>query len=245
MAGALAVTVEAVLTADVATGDGCCCCCGGLGCGFFWMVITGAGADPAVLSATSLANVPPTAVGLVVVKLVLMEFFNDCIMLTYATDDGVVEVLATEELLADDGDIRFGSLAPTTTEATEGGAVDDDDTDDDDGVLLEAAITRESGPVTVDGVPANRFFAAAGRDARAFPVAAASTAEAVTGFPPARFEATNMFLPPDLAAALLATEALLGINIEAARLPEATTDESVGVAVVPVKELICCTGAAD
>lgn len=151
----------------------------------------------------------------------------------------MVEVLATEPLA--DGDIRFGSLEPTTTEAADGSGADDDD----DGVLLEEII-RESGPLTVvpDDVPANRFFAAAGRDARAFPVAAASTAEAVTGFPPGRFEATNMFLLATLAALLAATEALLGISIDAARLPEATTDESIG-AVVPVSDVICCTGAAD
>lgn len=148
-----------------------------------------------------------------------------------------MEVLAAE-LLAD-GDIRFGSLEPTTTEAADGGGADDD------GVLLEE-ITRESGPGTAepDGVPANRFFAAAGRDARAFPVAAASTAEAVTGFPPARLEATNIVLLPTLAVLLAVRETLLGINIDAARLPEATTEESVG-AVAPVSEVICCTGAAD
>lgn len=154
----------------------------------------------------------------------------------------MVDVLATE-LLAD-GDIRFGSLEFTTTEAADGRGTDDDD---DDGVLLEEII-RESGPLTVapDDVPANRFFAAAGRDARALPVAAASTAEAVTGLPPARFEATNMFLLATLAALLAATEALFGISIDAARLPEATTDESVGAVVpAPVSEVICCTGAAD
>lgn len=143
------------------------------------------------------------------------------------------------ELLAD-GDIRFGSLEPTTTEAAEGGGAEDDD-----GVLLEA-ITRESG-VEPDGVPANRFLAAAGRDARAFPVAAASTAEAVTGFPPAKFDVTNIVLLPTLAALLAATETLLGISIDAARLPEATTEESVGAALpAPVSEVnCCCTGAAD
>lgn len=99
------------------------------------MVITGAGAAPAVLSATSLANVPTATAGLAPL---LMEFFSDCIMLVYAADDGVVEVLAIELLL---GDMRFASLLPEpTTEATDGGA---DEDEDDDGVLVEE-ITRES-----------------------------------------------------------------------------------------------------
>lgn len=148
--------------------------------------------------------------------------------------------MATEPLA--DGDIRFGSLEPTTTEAVDGVAT----AAADDGVLLEE-ITRENCPAELGAVPANRFLAAAGREARAFPVAAASTAEAVTGFPPTRFEVTNMFLLPALAALAAATEALLEINIDAARLPEATTDERVGaeVGAPPVIEVICCTGAAD
>lgn len=151
----------------------------------------------------------------------------------------MVEVLATEPLA--DGDIRFGSLEPTTTDAVEGVAT----AAADDGVLLEE-ITRENCPAELGAVPANRFLAAAGREARAFPVAAASTADAVTGFPPTRFEVTNMFLLPALAALAAAAEALLEISIDAARLPEATTDERVGAVVVaPVIEVICCTGAAD
>lgn len=145
----------------------------------------------------------------------------------------MVEVLATEPLL---GDMRFASLLlEPTTEATDGGAVDDDD----DGVLVEE-ITRESwlGPV-----PANRFLAAAGRDARAFPVAAASTAEAVTGFPPGTPDVTNTFLP--LAGLVVASEVLFAISIEAARLPEATTDERVRAVVAEVSEVINCCGAAD
>lgn len=73
-------------------------------------------------------------------------------------------------------------------------------------------------------------------------MAAASTAEAVTGFPPGTPpEVTNTFLP--LAALAAASEALFGINIEAAKLPEATTDDRVGGAVVlaePVSEDISC-----
>lgn len=146
--------------------------------------------------------------------------------------------MATEPLA--DGDIRFESLEPTTTETVDGVA-----TVADDGVLLEE-ITRENCPAVLGAVPANRFLAAAGREASAFPVAAARTAEAVTGFPPTRFEVTNMFLLPALAALAAATEALLEISIDAARLPEATTDERVGAVVAaPVIEVISCTGAAD
>lgn len=147
------------------------------------------------------------------------------------------EVFAPELLL---GDMRLASLPPEpTTAAAEGGGADDDEEDDDEGVLVEE-ITRESwlGPP----VPANRFLAATGRTARAFPVAAASTAEAMTGFPPGMPDVTKTFLP----LAALASEVLLGISIDAARLPEATTDERVGGgAVEPVSELISCCGAAD
>lgn len=81
MVGALA-EVMALPTLEVATGEGCCCCCCWLVCGFFWMVITGVWVGVAVLSATSLANVPTAAAAAVgLAAPLLMEFFSDCIML--------------------------------------------------------------------------------------------------------------------------------------------------------------------
>lgn len=115
------------------------------------------------------------------------------------------------------GDMRFGSLLTTVGAAP-------------DAVLLEDWMTRVSWPGP--DAPANRFFAAAGRVSRVFPVAAARTAEAVTGFPAAliTLDATNMLLPLAKAEPLAADAALFEISMAAAGLPAATTDDRDGAA---------------
>lgn len=134
---------------------------------FFWLLTAlddGVGFMPRVLSATSLAKVPPVLLpGGGTEPEFLMVFFNDCMMLVY---DAFVE----ETLLGGRDDKRFPSLlSPTNVEAAE---------------VLEEIILDiwEAFP----GVfPENRFFAAGGRagipPVTDFPVAAANTAEAVTG----------------------------------------------------------------
>lgn len=152
-----------------------------------------------VLSATSLAKVPLLLVAMFMLLLLvefLIEFFKDCIMLVYEED-----VLGAELLVGTDIR-RLPSFPSPTTEDEE---------------LLDE-MTRETCETFPE--PENRFFAAEGRadmpPGMAFPVAAASTAEAVTGL--FWFEATNTFFP------LVMPEPAK----RAAALPEATTADNVG-----------------
>lgn len=119
---------------------------------------------PRVLSATNFAKVPPVLppVPATVPDEFFIVFFNDCIMLVY-------DAFEEEALLGGREVNRFPSLlSPTSVEAAE---------------VLEDIILDiwEAFPV----FPENRFFAAGGRagipPVTDFPVAAANTAEAVTG----------------------------------------------------------------
>lgn len=129
----------------------------------------------------------------------LIEFFKDCIMLVYEDVLGAELLVGTEIR-------RLPSFPSPTTE--------------DEELLDEITLeTCETFPE-----PENRFFAAEGRadmpPGMAFPVAAARTAEAVTGL--FWFEATNTFFP------LVMPEPAK----RAAAFPEATTADNV-VAIEP------------
>lgn len=153
----------------------------------------------AVLSATNLANVPgPLVLTLLlppVLVLFFMVFFSDCIMLVYVEEFFDIFEGTDDKRLPP----SFPIIPPIEEE-------------------LLPEITRVVFPD-----PENRFLAAGGRDDmppppdNVLPVAAASTADAVTGL--FWFEATKTFFPLPAAPD--------DPNKEAA-LPEATTAERVG-----------------